>query len=182
MHRRDLRRTLIPAAILATVVAGYLFDLRTPPVATGYQGADAHFQDARAGRAHASFQRAVAALGARRYEDAVSALNDVLRIYPHLAEAHNNMGFALLELGEYAAAVRAFDRASDLRPSLHHAYYGLALSEHERGNTRAALASMQAYAHLAPPGDRWLPLAQRSMREWEKQLASYRRAVAEAPK
>jgi predicted Zn-dependent protease len=69
------------------------------------------------------------------------------------------MGFALLGAGEAGAAADFFDTATDLRPSLHNAYYGLALAERESGNDKAALAAMQAYTHLAAENERHLPQA-----------------------
>jgi hypothetical protein len=53
------------------------------------------------------FQRGLAMLHARRYDYAVLAFHQVLRLAPRLPEAHVNMGFALL--GEHKpAAARDF--------------------------------------------------------------------------
>ena len=92
---------------------------------------------------------------------------EVLAIYPALPEAHVNMGYALLGAGEPGAAADFFNTATDLRPSLHNAYYGLALAERENGNDKAALAAMQAYTHLAAEDERHLPKAQEII--WELQ-------------
>ena len=106
-------------------------------------------------------------LQAGEYEFAVTALHDVLAIYPALPEAHVNMGYALLGLGELQAAADFFHSATDLRPSQHNAYYGLALAEIDAGNDKAALAAMQSFAHRADAGDRHLPRAQEMI--WELQ-------------
>lgn len=109
-------------------------------------------------------------LQAGEFEFAVTALHDVLAVYPALPEAHVNMGYALLGLGEADAAADFFDSASTLRPSLHNAYYGLALAEMELDNNKSALAAMQAFAHRAAPDDRHLPRAQEII--WELQAAT----------
>jgi lipoprotein NlpI len=123
--------------------------------------------DEQARRAHQSFQQGVAMLQAGEFDHAVTALHDVLAVYPALPEAHVNMGFALLGAGEPAAAADFFDSATDLRPTLHTAYYGLALAKRENGDHKAALAAMQAYAHLAAEDERHLPRAKEFI--WELQ-------------
>jgi lipoprotein NlpI len=123
--------------------------------------------DEPARRAHQSFQQGVAMLQAGQFDYAVAAMHEVLAIYPALPEAHANMGYALLGAGDAGAAADFFNSATDLRPSLHNAYYGLALAERENGNDTAALAAMQAYAHLAAEDERHLPRAKEII--WELQ-------------
>jgi predicted Zn-dependent protease len=123
--------------------------------------------DEQARHAHQSFQRGVAMLQAGEFDYAVTALHEVLAIYPALPEAHVNMGYALLGAGEPGAAADFFNTATDLRPTLHNAYYGLALAERENGNDKAALAAMQAYTHLAAEHERHLEQAKEFI--WELQ-------------
>jgi tetratricopeptide (TPR) repeat protein len=174
-RRADKRRTIIPLAVGITLLGGALLSvyLSRDNVETvnaeAVAGADAHefLEDERARQAHQSFQQGVAMLQAGEFDYAVAALHEVLAIYPALPEAHINMGYALLGAGEPAAAADFFNSATDLRPSLHNAYYGLALAERERGNDKAALAAMQAYTHLAAEDERHLPRAQEII--WELQ-------------
>lgn len=166
---------MIPLAAVVIAAGGYLLNGwsdRSAPVATHASArmpAATHAlpgdDDAR--RAHQRFQQGVAMLRSGEYEFALTALHDVLAVYPALPEAHVNMGFALLGLGESKAAADFFHSASDLSPSLHNAYYGLALAEMQEGNDKAALAAMQAFAHLASADDRHLPRAQEII--WELQ-------------
>ena len=171
MSRRvDKRLILIPVAIAATLFGGLLIDMNTTGAGFGSISAIADRampDDGQVLRAHQSFQQAVAMLQVGEFDYAITALQDVLSIYPALPEAHVNMGFALLGLGDAVAAADFFHSASDLRPALHNAYYGLALAERENGNDKAALAAMQAYAHLAAEDDRHLPQAQEII--WELQ-------------
>ena len=174
-RRTDKRRTVIPLAIAMTVLGGALLsawlsrEAPRPVTAAPAAAADAHefLGDDEARRAHQSFQQGVAMLQAGEFDYAVTALHEVLAIYPALPEAHVNMGFALLGAGEPGAAADFFDTATDLRPSLHNAYYGLALAERENGNDKAALAAMQAYTHLAAENERHLERAKEFI--WELQ-------------
>ena len=185
MSRRiDKRRTVIPLAIAITLLgggllSGHLSRDATRPAAREPVAAAPHdfLDDETARRAHQSFQQGVAMLQAGHFDHAVTALHEVLAIYPALPEAHVNMGFALLGAGESEAATDFFNSATDLRPSLHNAYYGLALAERDSGNDKAALAAMQAYTHLAAENERHLPQAQEFI--WELQAKT--RAEGEKP-
>ena len=179
MSRRvDKRRTVIPLALVLTMVGGALLSVyvsRDAIQSAAEQpaaGADAHafLEDDRARRAHQSFQQGVAMLQAGEFDYAITAMHEVLAIYPALPEAHVNMGYALLGAGEPCAAADFFDSATDLRPSLHNAYYGLGLAEREIGNDKAALAAMQAYTHLAAEDERHLPGAKEMI--WELQAST----------
>ena len=184
-RRTDKRRTVIPLALGLTLLGGALLsaylsrdDAETVD-AGAVASADAHefLDDEQTRRVHQSFQQGVAMLQAGQFYHAVTALHEVLAIYPALPEAHVNMGYALLGAGEPEAATDFFDSATDLRPSLHNAYYGLALAERESGNDKAALAAMQAYTHLAAADERHLPRAQEFI--WELQAKT--RGEGETP-
>ncbi len=168
IRRSDKRRTVLPMAIGLILLGGALLsaqlsrDAPGPAASGAAASAQAHafLGDEQARRAHQSFQQGVAMLQAGQFDHAITALHEVLAVYPALAEAHVNMGFALLGAGEPGAAADFFNSATDLRPTLHNAYYGLALAERENGNDKAALAAMQAYTHLAAADERHLPRAQ----------------------
>ncbi len=66
-------------------------------------------------------------LHARRYEEAIVALHEVLKLAPQLPEAHVNMGFAMLGIDKKKEAESFFRSAIDLRTSQVNAYYGLAV-------------------------------------------------------
>jgi len=174
-RRTDKRRAVIPLAIAMTALGGALLSAwmsrEAPEYAVGETAAaevpHEFLEDERARRVHQGFQQGVAMLQAGEYEYAVAALHEVLAIQPALPEAHLNMGFALLGAGEPGAAADFFNTATDLRPSLHNAYYGLALAERENGNDKAALAAMQAYTHLAAENERHLEPAKEFI--WELQ-------------
>jgi Flp pilus assembly protein TadD len=144
-RRIDKRRTVIPLALGITLLGGALLSVYlsrdgTEPVETATvsnTGAHDFLGDEQARRAHQNFQQGVAMLQAGQFDYAVTALHEVLAIYPALPEAHVNMGYALLG------------------------------AEREGGNDKAALAAMQAYAHLAAEDERHLPRAKEII--WELQ-------------
>lgn len=120
------------------------------------------------------FEQGVAMLQAGRYEFAMTAFHQVLKLDSRLVEAHVNLGFALIGIKEFAAARDFFESALVLRPSQHNAYYGIAVASEELGDLEYALGAMRAYTHLAPEGDPYRQKADSAIWEWETQLAANR--------
>lgn len=116
------------------------------------------------------FQQAAMMLHAKEYEHAVTALHRVLALSPRMPEAHVNMGYALLGLNKFDAALRFFMRASDLQPYQGNAYWGLAIVYEQLGDVQAALGAMRTYIHLAEPGDPFVRKARSALWEWDNQL------------
>lgn len=116
------------------------------------------------------FDQAVVMLHARQYEHAVTALHRLLQLAPNMPEAHVNMGYALLGLGQSDAARASFMAATELRPQQANAYYGLALAEEARNDYEAALGGMRTYLHLAPVADPHVARARSALWEWEAKL------------
>ena len=97
---------------------------------------------------------------------------------PALPEAHVNLGFALLGLGEVAQARRAFDTAIELRPQQANAYYGLALAQESLGDLELALGAMRSYLHLGRgESEDHQRRARAALWEWEAQLGERRHAA-----
>lgn len=128
------------------------------------------------------FEQAVVMLHARQYEHAVTALHRLLELAPNMPEAHVNMGFALLGLGQPDAARASFMAATDLRPQQANAYYGLALAEEARSDYEAALGGMRTYLHLAPAADPHVPRARAALWEWEAKLGRVASAAPSGPR
>ena len=120
------------------------------------------------------FQQAVMMLHAKRYEEAVAALHEVLRIEPKLVDAHVNMGFALLELGSPKAAADFFFTATELRPLQANAYYGLAEAYDQLGLLRMAIDAMETYVHLPEAVPKFKRKAQSALWEWREALKNAR--------
>ena len=184
MLRRWLRASALSgwkiAALLSVagsiMAAGIVFTLlpgsgATPPApakADPLTDPQRHMQQAQANEVSTRFQQAVVMLHAKRYEEAITALQRVLRLEPELPEAHVNMGFALLGLKRHDAARSSFETAINLRPAQANAYYGLALAMKESNDIEGAIGAMRSYIHLSPPDDPYLSKARSDLAEWEK--------------
>jgi hypothetical protein len=151
--------TLLPAQSIQTPVPA-----KTDPLADPEQ----HMRQAQTSEVNVRFQQAVVMLHAKRYEEAITALQRLLILAPRLPEAHVNMGFALLGLKQYGEARKAFETAIDIRSSQANAYYGLALALKEMNDVEGAVGAMRSYIHLSAPDDPYLSNARVTISEWEK--------------
>ncbi|MEO5349343.1 MAG: hypothetical protein H7836_06830 [Magnetococcus sp. YQC-3] len=113
------------------------------------------------------FEQGVAMLHIKQYDYAVTAFHWVLQQSPGLPEAHVNMGFALLGLGEAKVAQDYFQSALALRSSQMNAYYGLALAMAAAGDREGARGAMRTFLHLTPQTDPYFAKAQTVLEEWE---------------
>ena len=113
------------------------------------------------------FSQGVVMLHAKQYEHALTAFHRVLALEPAMPEAHVNAGFALLGLGEPAAARDFFRSALELRARQLNAYYGLAVAYERLGDLPAARGAMRTYAHLAPKDDPFRRKAEAALWEWQ---------------
>lgn len=112
------------------------------------------------------FRQAVIMLHAKQYEHAATALHRLLELAPQMPEAHANMGYAMLGLHRNEAARDFFRSAIALRAGQANAYYGLALSLAELGNTKEAGAAMRSYLSLTPPGDPFFKKGSALLASW----------------
>jgi tetratricopeptide (TPR) repeat protein len=75
----------------------------------------------------------------RDFPSAVTALERCVALKPDFSEAHNNLGTALMEMGQTAKAEAVFKRAFEIDQS-YNASYNLAKINFERGQLEPALA------------------------------------------
>jgi tetratricopeptide (TPR) repeat protein len=127
----------------------------------------AHAAEARGDEVRVRFEQAVVMLHARQYEHAVTALHRVIELDPDLPEAHVNMGYAMLGLERYKAAVDFFEEATARRPGQANAYYGLAVALEAQGDLGGALGAMRTFVHLSPPEDPFVRKARAALWEWQ---------------
>ncbi len=116
------------------------------------------------------FEQALMMYHAKRYEYAIKALDRVIELAPNMAEAYLNKGYALLSLERYDEAQHYFNIATEMRPYLANAYWGLALTAEQMGELEVALGAMRTYIHLSPPNDPLLRKARSALWEWESSL------------
>jgi archaemetzincin len=84
------------------------------------------------------FELAGSYMRRRRFARAAAAYTAAVERDPGNAHYANDLGVALLALGDKAGAARAFRRAQLLAPELPHAYYNLGIVCRETGDRRAA--------------------------------------------
>ena len=86
-----------------------------------------------------------------RFEDARDLSQELIAEYPQHAYVHGTLVDALVELGEYDAAVRASDRLQALKPGLP-AYSRASYLRELHGDTDGAIAAMEMAANAEPRG------------------------------
>lgn len=91
---------------------------------TAARAANAVPADPRLAEIEQRFGQAVVMLHARRYEEALVALERVITLSPRLPEAYVNSGYALLGLEQYENARDFFLAATELDPYQGNAYWG----------------------------------------------------------
>jgi len=107
-----------------------------------------------------------ALLNARHYRQAAAELHRVLELAPRLADAHVNMGYAMIGLERHAVARDFFGSAIDLNRNQRNAYFGLALALEGLGDLEGALGAMRSYVHLARGEDPYLRRGRAAIWEW----------------
>lgn len=121
---------------------------------------------------HQRFHQGAAMLHARQFEHALAAFHRVLELEPAMPEANVNMGYALVGMGNHAAARDFFETAINLRPRQVNAYYGLAIALEGMQDLSGAIGAMRTYVHLAPAGDPHRRKAEAALWEWREARAS----------
>lgn len=155
--RKDVRLSSLLVAVAAISVVGALIAVLPgagPRAASNPEIAE-------------RFSQGVVMLHAKQYEHALTAFHRVLELDPAMPEAHVNAGFALLGMGEPAAARDFFASALELRARQLNAYYGLAVAYERLGDLPAARGAMRTYAHLAPQDDPFRRRAEAALWEWQ---------------
>ncbi len=179
---RSLRRRASALGALAAMCALVSFTAPAPPPEhEPTPTLAAHASARRAREVRERFDQAVLMLHARRYDDAVVALQRVLALAPHLPEAQVNLGFAWLALHQVPSAQQAFERAIGMRPQQANAYYGLAMVLEQRGDLEAALGAMRSFLHLSRADDPHRVRARAALWEWEQRLGRHRPGGAAHP-
>ena len=177
MRARDRRWQALAVTFAAVVLGGaWIARLESPHAPQTLEVPS--IADGSPEQVQVRFDAAVVLLQARRYEAAATASRRLLEVAPHMPEAHVNLGFALLELGQAATARRHFERAMQLNPRQANAYYGVALAHEAAGDLELALGAMRSYLHLVREVDAvHLRRARAALWEWESRLAAQRKAA-----
>jgi protein O-mannosyl-transferase len=84
------------------------------------------------------------------YRTVISIWTDTITKVPRNARAHNNLGWALQQRGEYALANRHFARAVELQPEYVSAHYSWGVALLEQNRPADAVAPLMAAVRIAP--------------------------------
>lgn len=134
---------------------------------------DGHRREAVAAEVRARFDQAVLMLHAGRFDEAIVALDRLLRLEPEIPEGYVNMGYALLGKGDYKAANAFFQTATEINPGLANAYYGMAIAQEGMGSLEGAIGGMRTFLHLNENRDHnqiHNARARSAIWEWEARL------------
>jgi tetratricopeptide (TPR) repeat protein len=117
-------------------------------------------------------------------QKAVELISKAIQVAPNNATAHCNKASALVELGQYDAALASYDRAIALRPDYGEAYFNRGDLLIDLGRADAALASFDRAiairADFAKGHSRRGDVLMRLQR-WDEALLSYDQALALQP-
>ncbi len=128
-------------------------------------------------RTKQQFADAAKLLQIGHFQQAITVLHKVLAQHPNLPEAHTNLGFAMLNLGELKKAVKSFNYALSVRPEEANAYYGLALVAEKEAEYEIAMGAMRTYIHLRKD-DMYIAKARAALDFWIEELALQRKKRA----
>jgi predicted O-linked N-acetylglucosamine transferase (SPINDLY family) len=92
-------------------------------------------------------------LSAFKFDQAAAALDTLEQAHPESIELMNLRGYLHLQKGEWAAAIRAVQRACDADPRSERLVMNLGRTQKHAGDPEGALASYERAAQLAPKWD-----------------------------
>jgi Flp pilus assembly protein TadD len=119
-----------------------------------------------------------------KYHEALAAYDRAILAQPSSAEAINNRGNILKQVGRLDAAINAYGQAVALQPGYVDAYVNLGIALHLAGRVQEAIQSYQKAAGLQPSNIQvwnYLGTAQFESGMFDDALKSYAQAVALRP-
>lgn len=135
------------------------------PMVSAKLDPNAHVQQRKEQQLKQQFSDAAELLRIGHHQQAITILHKVLQERPTMPEAHVNLGFAMLGLGDLVKAVKSFNHAIELRPDQANAYYGLALVAEAEQEYELAIGAMRSYLHLRKNDD-YAFHARAALEEW----------------
>ncbi|HEX8772938.1 MAG TPA: VWA domain-containing protein [Pyrinomonadaceae bacterium] len=85
-----------------------------------------------------------------KYEDAVKAYKQAVKVKPDYAEAHNNLGDAYFQLKQYKKAVEAYRQAIRYKPDLASAHNHMGTAYFKQGEHNRAIEAYREAIRLDP--------------------------------
>ncbi len=100
------------------------------------------------GAARIYYNRGIAELEAKRWNEAIKDFHRVNSINPEIAQSHNSLGTAYAGIGKHQEAIHEFDRAISLKHNYANAYYGKGLVLMRMHLNKEAMATMEKSCEL----------------------------------
>ena len=118
-----------------------------------------------------------------RHEEAEATLRDVIAVAPTFAKPHEDLGYLMLQAGRTADALPILERATQLDPSLEHAWFNLGKALAFLGRGKEADAAFEN-CFARSPERRLMALAAEHHREGRTEEAerTYRRVLRDNPR
>lgn len=117
----------------------------------------------------------------KRYEDAINAYNQALKIQPDLADTWNNRGVVLTRMQRYQEAIDSYEKATQIRPNYPDAWNnkGVVLLEMQQF-PEAISCYEKAIEAKADYADAWnnRGVALSKMQKYEEAVISYNQALS----
>ncbi len=126
----------------------------------------------------------VIAVKSGKPQEGVDLLSRALAIRPDQAQGHNNLGAALADMKQYAAALASYDRALAIDPGYPDAHRNRGVALRDLRQYEAALDCFERATALAPgSAETWFGrgVVLQNLRRYESALESYDQAIAINP-
>ncbi len=85
-----------------------------------------------------------------KFNSAIAAFNQAIKIYPTFENAHNNLGLALSSQNQFAQAVTAFKQALAINPQNLETYNNLGIALGSQGNFTEAISVFNLAVQINP--------------------------------
>ena len=120
----------------------------------------------------------------QRFELAIPLLSKATQINPNYAAAHNNLGAALKELGEYQSAIKCCKKAIQISPNYADAHNNLGAALKEVGEYPNAISCSQKAIQIQPDLESAhlnLGLVFQELGEFKKSISCFQKAIQIRP-
>jgi len=131
------------------------------------------------------YNRALAYLNKRQYDEAISALNKAIDIFPRYALAYHDRGVAYLRKQQYGRAISNFTKALDINPKHHYAHHNRGIAYLKRKQYGKAISDFSKAIELNlfdPENYYQRGAAYIHKRQYDKAIADLNQAITLNPK
>jgi uncharacterized protein (TIGR02145 family) len=121
---------------------------------------------------------------AGRYQEAIEAFKQAIKLKPDDAEAYNNLGFAYNKLGRLQEAIEAYKQAIKLKPDYAEAHNNLGNVYNKLGRYQEAIDTFKQTIKLKPDlveAHYNSGIAYKNLGRWEEAIEAFKQAIKLKP-